>query len=84
MTRGVRPEHVRLGEPPDGAPRRAGSVAAVEYLGADTIVSLSTDSGDRLSARLPGASPLRPGDPVSAWWDEKDESRFDAEGRRLN
>ncbi len=84
LIRGIRPEHVRLGNPPDGAPRRSGAVATVEYLGADTIVSLSTDSGDRLAARLPGASALRPGDPASLWWDETDESRFDAEGRRLN
>ena len=82
--RGIRPEHVHLGDGPEGAVRRTGKVTTVEYLGADTIVSLSTDSGDRFAARLPGAAPLRPGDVASAWWDEKDESRFDADGRRLN
>ncbi len=82
--RGVRPEHVKLGAAPAGAASRTGTVATVEYLGADTIVSLITDSGDRLSARLPGASPLRPGAPAALWWDEADESRFDAEGKRLN
>ncbi len=84
LRRGVRPEHVRLGDGPAGAPRRSGAVATVEYLGADTIVSLTTDSGDRLAFRLPGASSLKPGDQASVWWDEQDESRFDAEGRRVN
>ncbi len=75
---------MKLGDAPAGAPRRSGAVATVEYLGADTIVSLTMDSGGRLAFRLPGASALKPGDQASVWWDESDESRFDAEGRRVN
>lgn len=82
MIRGIRPEHVRLGAGDDPAMARTGKVTAVEYMGADTIVTLLTSEAHRVAIRLPGASALRAGDEVGFHWTQADESQFDATGRR--
>jgi sn-glycerol 3-phosphate transport system ATP-binding protein len=83
LTRGVRPEHVRLGEGGGGAITRRGAVTSVEYLGADTVVSLTTQDANRIAMRLAGASPIRMGDALAVHWAEADECRFDSAGRRV-
>ena len=81
--RGIRPEHVRIGTGEAVQIVRRGTVASVEYLGADTIVSLVTPEAGRISARLPGASSIRAGDMVDVHWSTDEESRFDLKGRRI-
>ncbi len=82
ITLGVRPEHVRLGDAPADAVHRRGAVTSVEYMGADTIVSLASEGG-RIAARLPGASDIRVGDELTAYWAMSAQSRFDAAGQRI-
>ena len=83
IVRGIRPEHVRPGPGDSGCVVRAGKVAAVEYMGADTIVTLSVDAAYRLAMRLPGASAIRVGEAMSVHWAQNDESQFDQAGRRV-
>ena len=83
IVRGIRPEHVRPGAGDSGCVARAGKVVAVEYMGADTIVTLLVDATHRLAMRLPGASAIRVGEAMSVNWAQNDESRFDQAGRRL-
>jgi ABC-type sugar transport system ATPase subunit len=70
---GVRPEHVRL----VAAGRRSGLVASVRNSGADAVIEVDTDAGERLAARLPW--PDRPvvGAPVALTWSPEHEHRFD-------
>jgi sn-glycerol 3-phosphate transport system ATP-binding protein len=82
MVRGIRPEHVRPGAGDDPSMTRTGKVTAVEYMGADTIISMVTAETHRVLMRLPGASTLRTGDELSFHWFLQDESQFDAAGRR--
>jgi sn-glycerol 3-phosphate transport system ATP-binding protein len=83
IVRGIRPEHIRLGTGDDGDIVRNGKVTAVEYMGADTIVTALTGQAHRVSMRLPGASALRPGDALNFHWKQQDESQFDSTGMRL-
>ena len=80
---GIRPEHVSLGEGPADAIKRHGDVVSVEYMGADTIASLAVEDS-RITIRLPGASTLRVGEQLTVHWAASAQSRFDAEGIRLN
>jgi sn-glycerol 3-phosphate transport system ATP-binding protein len=80
---GIRPEHVSLGDGPQDAVRRHGTVTSVEYMGADTIVSLAADES-RIAIRLPGASTIHVGDRLTAHWASSAQSRFDAAGMRIN
>ena len=76
-TVGIRPEAVRL--------ERGGIPAAVEhveYLGADTNVSLTVDE-HRLIARLPGPVSLQSGDTVAIGFAPDDLHFFDTAGQRL-
>lgn len=84
IVRGIRPEHVRLGAGGDGDIARKGKITAVEYMGADTIVTVLTGEAYRVSMRLPGASSLRAGDALDFYWSQQDESQFDNTGRRLS
>jgi sn-glycerol 3-phosphate transport system ATP-binding protein len=84
ILRGVRPEHVRLGECGADAVRRQGTVTSVEYMGADTVVSLGVGEDGRIAVRLPGASGVKVGETATASWSRADESLFDREGRRTN
>jgi len=79
---GIRPEHVSLGEGPAGAERRHGTVISVEYMGADTIVTLETADG-RIAVRLPGASQIKAKEPLDAFWHPSMQSRFDPAGQRM-
>ena len=57
---GVRPERLRV-VGPDAPHQLACRVTVVEPLGADTLVAMHCE-GHKLVVRLPGDSPLRPGD----------------------
>jgi sn-glycerol 3-phosphate transport system ATP-binding protein len=84
MTRGIRPEHVLLGEGGPGTVMRRGSVQSVEYLGADTVVSLATSDSNRIAVRLAGASQITMGDSIAVHWSPAHECRFDVSGRRMD
>lgn len=77
---GVRAEHITIREA-NSAPR-AGVVTHVEYLGADTMVSVDCPGGV-VVARASGQAVKR-GDTVGLAWSNEHEHRFDlATGRRL-
>lgn len=81
---GIRPEMMRLGPATAGAASRSGTVAAVEYLGADTIVTVGMADGDRFAVRTPGVAGVKVGDRVDASWPQASQRRFDtANGRVL-
>lgn len=88
--RGIRPEHIHL-EILDDAPNAdqqahsvEGIVETVEYLGADSVVTLRAGE-DRIAARLPGLPTFASGQAVSAHWYPSDEFAFDAaNGRRIS
>jgi sn-glycerol 3-phosphate transport system ATP-binding protein len=81
---GVRPEKVRLLPPDQGLPAR---VKAVEYLGAETLVSCEwAEQTERaaLMARLPSGESASVGDHVGLHWAPSHVHRFDrASGQRL-
>jgi sn-glycerol 3-phosphate transport system ATP-binding protein len=83
LVRGIRPEHVQMGQGGNDAITRSGSVTSVEYLGADTVVSVITPDHNRIAVRLAGASGIRTGDAVAVHWAASHESRFNAAGRRI-
>jgi sn-glycerol 3-phosphate transport system ATP-binding protein len=75
---GVRAEAARLGA--DGV---AADVAAVEYLGADTLVDARIGT-EAFVVRLPGRASVRAGERVSIAWDAAATHWFDAAtGRRI-
>ena len=82
QTLGIRPEHVHLGEGPADAVRRHGTVTSVEYMGADTIVTVMVDE-NRIAIRLPGASTLQVGERLTAHWSPDVQIRFDQDGRKI-
>jgi sn-glycerol 3-phosphate transport system ATP-binding protein len=51
---GVRPEEVILVSGPSAAPGLAARARAVEYLGAETVLTCAIGAGQQLQARLPG------------------------------
>lgn len=71
---GVRPEHMRLAHR-GGV---AATVAASEYLGADTVV-LCRIADQALSLRVPGHARAAPGSTVQLTWDAGSTHLFDAE-----
>jgi sn-glycerol 3-phosphate transport system ATP-binding protein len=76
---GVRPEDVRFAD----AGGRAARVVAVEYLGADSIVTCAVGA-ETVAARLPGRAELSAGEMVRLTWPPGAVHRFDAaSGRRL-
>ena len=77
---GVRPEHLRIGAGPDkDQSARAGRISSTEYLGADTIVTVETEGGDRIAVRHPGVAAAKAGDRVQAIWSCNDERLFSAD-----
>jgi sn-glycerol 3-phosphate transport system ATP-binding protein len=84
LVRGIRPEHVRPGMGDAVSTSRSGKVVAVEYMGADTIVTLAMEAGHRIAMRLPGASGIRAGEALTIHWAQNDESQFDLAGQRVN
>ena len=85
--RGVRPEHVKLEilhEVPVSEPQLLGAegiVETVEYLGADSIVTLRAGN-DLIASRLPGLQSFAIGQSVSAHWNASHEFTFDASTKR--
>lgn len=61
---GLRPEDIHLSQE-HGVHAR---VAALEYLGADTLATFDV-SGERLVARVPGQTSLKPGESLKLTWD---------------
>jgi sn-glycerol 3-phosphate transport system ATP-binding protein len=83
-TIGIRPEKMRLGAPGAGDSSLTGAVSAVEYLGADTIVTIEASSGARAAVRALGVAGVRAGDAATAVWSRADEQRFDpASGKNV-
>jgi sn-glycerol 3-phosphate transport system ATP-binding protein len=77
---GVRAEAARL---VDGAGVR-GKVAAVEYLGADTLVDARV-GGEPFVLRIAGRASVAPGEAISIAWDPAAAHWFDAaSGRRMD
>jgi sn-glycerol 3-phosphate transport system ATP-binding protein len=86
---GVRPEKValaHLSSAPSFEPGECsieGIVESVEYLGADSVVTLRAGT-ETFAARLPGAPTFTVGQSVAANWHSSDEYTFDAaSGRRI-
>ena len=81
---GVRPEQLQLGAPGVGLPAK---VAAVEYLGAESLVVCEAGAGEhaaRLVVRNPGGSLPRRGEAVGLRWSPAAQHAFDrASGRRI-
>jgi sn-glycerol 3-phosphate transport system ATP-binding protein len=77
MTLGVRPEHVTM------AVDRgiAATVAAVEYLGADSLVTCRVGTAT-LAARVSGRVGLAPGNPVRVAWAAGAQHIFASDGTR--
>ena len=85
--RGIRPEHVEIivGEQPSKSAhvKLAARVETVEYLGADSLVTL-TIKDNRLVARVAGHCRFAPSVPVWVTWHESHQHFFDASnGKRL-
>ncbi len=66
---GVRPEHVRLD--PNGLPA---DIAAVEYLGADSLIEARL-GGQKLLAKVAGKVSARVGERIGLAWEQKDSTR---------
>ena len=84
---GVRPEHIDLVSNIDpikeGHIKLSAFVETVEYLGADSLVSLKMND-NRLVARVAGHCRLQPSSPVWVTWHEKHQYFFDSQsGTRL-
>jgi multiple sugar transport system ATP-binding protein len=80
-TLGLRPEALRAVAPEEG--RLAGTVAHVEYLGADLIAFVDTVTTGRLALRAAGTSRLVPGDAVCLSFDDTDAHLFGPDGMAL-
>src|SRR5262245_7137457 len=81
VTLGVRPQHIRLGEPAGNAV--AASVRLVEALGSETIVHTDTEDGRRLLVVLAGQHRIAAGEKVGLSFDRKDAHLFGADGERI-
>ena len=74
LSLGVRPEDIRLG-PAGGL---GATVTAVEYLGADSILSCAAGT-QSLAVRVPGRVDLSPGATVHLYWSKDAVHIFDPE-----
>ncbi|MEO8304105.1 MAG: ABC transporter ATP-binding protein [Betaproteobacteria bacterium] len=77
MTLGVRPEHITLGFDRGVA----ATVAAIEYLGADSLVTCRLGSAT-LAVRVPGSVGLSRGDPARLSWAPGAQHLFERDGTR--
>ena len=75
---GIRPEHVSIGPPGDGA--LDGTIDVVEYLGADCFIILDCGPVGQLTVRVEGETPLKPGDTVGLLFPEDRLHFFDSAG----
>lgn len=73
---GLRPEHVTA-VPPTSTGAVLASVSAVEYLGADTLVSCTVGQAGELATRVPGHRPFAVGEAIGLRWDAADQHLFD-------
>ena len=73
---GIRPEHISLGEVPDGHFACDGTVDLVEAMGADTIVWTSL-AGAPLTIRTDGESEIRAGETIRFSFDPANACLFD-------
>jgi multiple sugar transport system ATP-binding protein len=78
-TVGIRPEHLVLSE----SGPIAGQVIATEMLGAETIVFANLQSGEGLTASIPGIRSVRPGTIVRFSVDRRFVHVFDDRGKTL-
>ena len=81
VSMGVRPEHVRIVPPGEGALDAA--VDVLEYLGADSFVIADAGPAGRITVRAENAAGLRPPEAVGLALDPARLHLFDAEGRAL-
>ena len=77
LTLGVRPEHIALGLDRG----LAATVAAIEYLGADSLVTCRLGSAT-LAVRVPGSVGLSRGDPTRLAWVPGAQHLFERDGTR--
>jgi len=78
-TVGIRPEHLTLSD----AGAIVGKVVATEMLGAETIVFATLQSGENLTASIPGIRSLQPGAVVRFLVDRRFVHVFDEKGMTL-
>jgi sn-glycerol 3-phosphate transport system ATP-binding protein len=74
-TLGIRPEHIQLAD--QGLPA---TVQAVEYFGADSILSCRVGASDQVAVRLEGHRQLRLGQAVWLQWSVRQQHFFGADG----
>lgn len=77
---GIRPEAITLADPGKGT---AATLASLDYLGADTIVTADM-AGQEVTVRVNGHLRGRPGDALALEWMQSDVHHFDREGRRAD
>ncbi len=75
---GIRPESISLGG--DGIPA---TLASLDYLGADTIVTADL-GGCTIALRLAGRTKAAAGERLALSWNDEDIHVFDADGRRTD
>jgi multiple sugar transport system ATP-binding protein len=78
-TLGIRPEHMAI----SGTGEMAGTVLATEMLGAETIVFANLQSGETVTASIPGIRSLQPGATVRFSADRRFVHVFDNKGITL-
>ncbi len=75
---GIRPEHLQIGAPGDGA--LDGVIDVVEYLGADCFVILDCGPLGQMTARVSGETTLKPGETVGLVLPDTRLHFFDQDG----
>ena len=80
-TIGIRPEHLRIGDP--ARARLVGEVQIAEQLGGETFVYVALPSGEPLVVAIQGQSPRKPGERIGIDFEESAYHVFDGEGRTL-
>jgi len=79
---GIRPEHVAVSSPVEGAHR--GVLLYAEPLGAETLLHLKMQGEQALTVRQDGADSIpEPGEEVHVIWDQAQQMLFDADGKRV-
>ena len=75
---GIRPEHIGIGQPGEGA--LDGTVDVVEYLGADSYVIIDGGPLGQITIRSHGDEALAPGQPIGMIFQDERLHFFDADG----
>ncbi|MEM1047385.1 MAG: sn-glycerol-3-phosphate ABC transporter ATP-binding protein UgpC [Pseudomonadota bacterium] len=78
---GIRPEHIGLAEPGNGA--LSVTVRVRETLGSESYLHTTTPAGDALVVRTDGESDRRPGEVIGLNFPQDRVHLFGADGRRL-